>query len=60
MSDSSVMDFPHTISIMQARNWRERAELEIAPRQTRTEEITSGTVGGNFSVVSPNNALDNA
>lgn len=31
MSDSSVMDFPHTISIMQARNWRERAELEIAP-----------------------------
>lgn len=31
MSDSSVMGFPHTISMMQARNWRERAELEAVP-----------------------------
>lgn len=45
MSGSSVVNFPHAISVMQAGNWRARAEAKTALWWDSTEEITSGSVG---------------
>lgn len=44
MSGSSVMNFPHTISVMQAGHWRERAEVKTAPLvgQYRGDDISVG------------------
>lgn len=54
------MALPHTISMMQARNWRERAELEIAPLADGTEEITSGSVGKKDSILCIPKTLNSA
>lgn len=55
MSGSSVMNFPHTISVMQAGHWRERAEVKTAPLvgQYRGDDIRKCGWGGNLMFCIP-------